>query len=335
MPQADWDIERVPDHLRITFAVEDQQGRVVGSGKDLDTLREQLAGEVRRDVSRAGAGIERSGLTTWDLAELPRTWESELGGHTVLGYPTLVDEGASVALRVLPDPRVGRGRAAARGAPAPAPQHERAVEARARATDQRAEGRPGPQPARQRPGPARGLPRRSGRRHRGGARAGRRPRPGDFEAALSAVRTHVVARVLVVVEAVEPVLALAADVETLLTRMTAPAVAVTVADVRAQLRAGSLVRPGFVADTGLARLPHLRRYLRAIVHRLERAAESPARDATSQRHVDEVESAYADLLDALPAARRRADDVTEIAWMIEELRWVSSPSRSGPPTPCP
>jgi ATP-dependent helicase HrpA len=78
-----------------------------------------------------------------------------------------------------------------------------------------------------------------------------------------------------------------------------------------------------VADTGLARLPDLRRYLRGMLHRLEKAPSSPAalaRDAASQEVVDRVESAYADLLDSLPPVDRRSEPVRGVGWMVEELR---------------
>ena len=39
-----------------------------------------------------------------------------------------------------------------------------------------------------------------------------------------------------------------------------------------------------------------------------------------QEQVDGVEAAYADLLESLPAARRGAAEVTDIGWMVEELR---------------
>ena len=142
-----------------------------------------------------------------------------------------------------------------------------------------------------------------------------------YAAALGAVRAHVVARVLQVVDAVLPVLAEAAAVEHRLDALAAGAsaarLAPTLADARAQL--GSLVRPGFVAATGQARLLDLLRYLRAMSHRLERAATNP-REASLQEVVDGVETGYADLLDALPAGRRGAADVVEVGWMIEELR---------------
>lgn len=126
---------------------------------------------------------------------------------------------------------------------------------------------------------------------------------------------------LVVVEAVEPVLALAARVRStleVLERGAASArTAATRADVRAQL--DSLVRPGFVAGTGLPRLRDVQRYLRAALHRLERAATNP-REALLQDGIDGVEAAYADLLDSLPPTRRGSAEVTDIGWMIEELR---------------
>ena len=80
---------------------------------------------------------------------------------------------------------------------------------------------------------------------------------------------------------------------------------------------------GYVADTGLAHLPDLRRYLRAMLQRLEKSPSSPAalaRDAANQEVVDRVEIAYADLLDSLPVVERRSAPVRDVGWMVEELR---------------
>ena len=97
-----------------------------------------------------------------------------------------------------------------------------------------------------------------------------------------------------------------------------PAVASLAADLRAQLH--SLVYAGFVADTGLSRLPHLRRYLRGMLQRIEKAPTALARDAQGQEVVDRVEEAYADLLDYLAPVDRRSEPVLDVGWMIEELR---------------
>jgi ATP-dependent helicase HrpA len=144
-----------------------------------------------------------------------------------------------------------------------------------------------------------------------------------FAEALNAVRTHAASKVLLVVRAVLPILTEAAAVQSRLTALEAaqgrlPAyVSVTLADVRAQY--DSLIRPGFVADTGSLRLPDLLRYLKAMNHRLERAATT-AREPDLQRQIDEVEAAYAAWLESLNPRARRGPAARDIGWMIEELR---------------
>ncbi|MFJ6132559.1 ATP-dependent RNA helicase HrpA [Janibacter terrae] len=316
--EREWDWAKVPDHLRVTFAVEDGRRRRLGRGKDLEALRESLAGHVQQGMSRAGASIERTGLTTWDLDELPGTFTTRTGKHTVIGYPALVDEGSTVAIRVLPDEqqavaahRAGVRRLLLLGT---TPPWKRVL---ARLTNAQklaiADNPHGSVPKLLDDALAAAVDDIVAQHVRGPVRS-----RAAFEEALAATRTHVAQRVLTAVSEVEPVLAQRSEITALLARLTAPALASTVADVRAQL--DGLVRPGFIADTGLERLPDLRRYLRGISLRLERAAENPRRDATHQESIDAVEAAYADLLDALPPLRRRSRDVVDIGWMIEELR---------------
>ncbi|MCE1178579.1 MAG: ATP-dependent RNA helicase HrpA [Micrococcales bacterium] len=332
VPLGEWEIERVPDHLRLTFSVEDARGRVLAQGKDLGALQERLAGTVRTRMAKAGASIERTGMTTWDVGTIPETFETSQGGHSIQGFPALVDEGSSVALRVLPhadeaaaSTRLGVRRLLLLGTSAP----WKRVLARLSNAQKLALGS----------NPHGSVPALLEDCLACAVDAIVAERAGEsvirdeaaFEEALAAVRAHVVARVLQVVEAVEPVLAEANRVRAELDRQSAPVMAGTVADVRAQL--ASLVYPGFVADTGLARLPHLLRYLRAMTVRLERAAESPSRDRQLQEPVDRVEGAYADLLDSLPPGRRRSAPVREIGWQVEELRVSVFAQRLGTAAP--
>ncbi|MGL5816614.1 MAG: ATP-dependent RNA helicase HrpA [Phycicoccus sp.] len=318
---ADFDLGKVPPHLRITFRVEGARREVVASGKDLDAVREAASGAVGENVARAGSSIERTGLTRWSFGTVPTTFEGRAGGLAVHGYPALVDEGTSVALRVLPDPgsadaahRAGVRRLLLLSVTAPWTRVlGRLTNAQKLAL---ADNPHGSVPALLQDcldaavddivtelavGPVR--------------------TEQAWDAALSAVRAHVAARVVTVVEAVEPVLVEAAGVrrtlESLERGSAAAATAGARADVAAQL--AGLVRPGFVAATGRARLPDVLRYLRAARHRLERAAANH-REPVLQQTVDRVEAAYADLLDALPAARREAAEVTDIGWLVEELR---------------
>jgi ATP-dependent helicase HrpA len=86
------------------------------------------------------------------------------------------------------------------------------------------------------------------------------------------------------------------------------------ADVRAQLR--RLVYPGFVAGTGVARLPDVERYLLAASRRLERLPDATAVDRDRMRSVHELERAYRERLEAAPGA----EGLREVPWMLEELR---------------
>ena len=100
----------------------------------------------------------------------------------------------------------------------------------------------------------------------------------DFAAVLTAARTHLLARTMEVIRAVQPVLDADQRIQASLQAMTSPALRALRADVSAQRR--ELIRPGFVAETGLARLPDLERYLAAIIERLEKAPLNLAQDAT-------------------------------------------------------
>ena len=87
-------------------------------------------------------------------------------------------------------------------------------------------------------------------------------------------------------------------------------------DVAAQL--GGLVFAGFVAATGVARLPDVTRYLRAAQRRLQRLPDAPAADRDRMRVLHELEA-------ELRGRREHAGDagapaLREVAWMLQELR---------------
>jgi ATP-dependent helicase HrpA len=121
-----------------------------------------------------------------------------------------------------------------------------------------------------------------------------------------------------VVTRVESALGLAHAIEVRLDEARADAVRPAVADMRAQL--SGLIYPGFVTATGYRRLVHLTRYLRGIERRLDKLPENPARDAAGMAIAQRVEQAFRQAVCDLPAARRDDPDVTEVRWMLEELR---------------
>ena len=299
----DVDWAKVPDHLRMTFRVFSGT-RTLGEGKDLEQLRARLAPKVQQALSSAAAGLERRGLTSWTVGAVPPV----VTEGAVRGFPALVDEGSSVSLTVLATPalaerahRTGVRRLLLLSGPSPV----KAVADRLTNGQKLALSRS--------PHGAVSallddcllaavdslLP------------AGDAPRDGAAFAALAGqVRPALPARLLEVLGAVEPVLALWHELQAGLAAESRPALAASVADMRAQLDA--LVRPGFVTATGAARLPDLHRWLRGLVVRLGKLAQDHLRDQASVQRVQDLERELA----ALPASPGKA----EVRWMLEELR---------------
>src|SRR5690606_14482332 len=245
----------------------------------------RLAPHVRASAQSVSAaiGIERAGLRPWDLGHLqggrlPEEIRSLVGGLEVVRHPALVDEGDTVRLTTLPDrgaaeaaTRLGVRRLVLLGT---SPPWKRVLARLSNAQKLALGHNPhGSVPALLEDCLAAAVD---------DIVAERLPvdavvrTPEQFAEVLGAVRTHVATRVLLVVEEVEPVLTLAHLVRTLLDKPRPASMATTVADARAQL--DGLIRTGFVAATGVERVPHLRRYLTALQLRIERADESPARD---------------------------------------------------------
>jgi ATP-dependent helicase HrpA len=102
-------------------------------------------------------------------------------------------------------------------------------------------------------------------------------------------------------------------------------------DVRHQL--DELIFAGFISEWGGARLRELPRYLEAARIRLESLPGSAVRDRQGMIEIDRTLAAYARLVNALPEARKHAPDVTEIWWMIEELRVSLFAQKLGTPYP--
>jgi ATP-dependent helicase HrpA len=317
--RSDWAPERVPDHLRVTFRVEDEDGTVLGEGKDLVALREALKPRLREAISDAVAELEHTGLTSWTIGELPRTVERTLAGLTVHGFPALIDRGSSVDVRVLDsaadqrrEMRAGTRRLlllsfnaptaavlsrlnnqqklALASAPhkGPAALFEDCLGAAVDALVEQAGG-----PAWDQAG---------------------------FASLQRAVRASVERSASEVVTTTAAVLALAREIDLGLRSTSSPALLHSLTDLRAQLSA--LVYPGFVTATGATRLPDLLRYLQAMQRRLEKLPERYQRDQTLLWNVQSVQRDLDTRVAALPPARRRelADDVQRIRWMIEELR---------------
>nr|WP_277626364.1 ATP-dependent RNA helicase HrpA [Arsenicicoccus piscis] len=320
VPATDWDVTRVPDHLRMTFRVEDARGQVVAEGKDLDALRRTAAPTVRRTMARAAASIERTGLTTWGDLELPRTFEQQVAGRTVVGYPALVDRGESVAVQVLATrrdadvaTRLGVRRLLLLNV---APPWKRVLAVLSNQQKVALGHNPhGSVPALLDDCLAAAVDSIAAEGAGGAAEV---RDPVAFEEVLRRVRQLASARVIEVIERVEPILVAARTARLAIEALRGPTVAALRADLERQL--DGLIHPGFVAEVGAARLPAVLRYVKGIALRCEKAPADLRRDDERSAVVATVEREHRTFLAALPPARVDDPDVVEIRWMIEELR---------------
>jgi ATP-dependent helicase HrpA len=79
----------------------DEARRELAMGRDLGELRKRLGEAASLTLAKAQPGMEREGIAAWDFGDLPEQVTFRRGNQTLTGYPALVDEGTSVALRLM------------------------------------------------------------------------------------------------------------------------------------------------------------------------------------------------------------------------------------------
>lgn len=345
IPPGSWNWDAVPSHLRVSFKVVDSRGKVLDEGKDLEALQERLAPATRRAIAESlgatpataaprtskkgtpqAAGhsggpsvptgfAEQSGLTEWSFGAVQRQVSVTVKGHTVTGYPGLVDEGASVALRVFQSAseqqeamRGGVIRLLALRVPAP----DRYVLEHLNNTEKLTFS--------QNPhGSVSALIADCALAAVDKLTPPELPwdRP-SFDALYEQVRAELIDTVFSVTAVVERILASTRRIEKQLKSTTSLALISALNDVRSQLE--QLVFPGFVARTGYAQLSQLPRYLAAIEKRLEKLPGNVQRDGLNMAAVQRLEDEYDDAVSALLPGRRAGAELTQVRWMLEELR---------------
>ncbi len=325
-----FDLDKLPSHLRVTFAVESGDGEEVARGKDLRTLQERLAAPVRQAVAHAVAGeLERTGLRTWpeDLDELPRVVNRTIDGRTVRGFPAFIDKGGDVDLRVFAtsaeqDEAMGVGirRLVRLSVASP-------VKAIVRQLDPRSRLALGANPDGDLPALLDDCADAATDALMGAPVWTREA----FVALQQRAGKSLLPTTVDIVGRVEKVLAAAQEVRLLVPANPPPAQTDAIADIRAQLN--RLLPAGFVTATGPANLADLTRYLLAIRRRLDGLAHAVQADRERMQRVQAVQDAYDELVHELPQAAKAAAGVRDIARQIEELRVSLWAQQLGTPRP--
>ena len=312
--RADWDLEAVPEHLRLRVEIEGE-GATLAAGRDLAALSGQLdrpagAGAVNLEAwGEAARRWEREDLTGFDFEDLPERLEvTRVSGVPVFAFPGLVLEENAVHLRLFPD------REEARAATPAGFQRlcelalkDEAVWLQRELTDLRSL-------------PADGLA--------GG--------PGELEAQAYG---HL-ARYLFLEGGVFPLTRERFEARVARSRERLEGLSRRFLDLMGEileLRSGLIAQPrpypglkedlrrllpaGFLGGVEFDRLPHLVRYLKAMRVRADRFQADRGRDAGKAAQVEPFARAWEQVREGLdeasPERRRRAE---ALRWLVEEFR---------------
>jgi ATP-dependent helicase HrpA len=323
---SDFDLDRVPAHLRVTFAVMDDRGKRLASGKVLSALQASLKPAARASVAKAVEQqpsverVERTGITSWDMDSIDRTRDVRHGANTIRAYPALVDEGKSVALRLMStvDDQAEAHRAGVRrllllAIPSPLSYVQEHLTTQEKLVLAQS-------------------PYRSNAELFDDcmvacidAVVGDREifTRAEFEAARDAVSATVVDTLFQAVALVSRIIAKSREVDKAIKSATNLALIAPLGDARSQLEAlvyADQDGRGFVSATGLEKLRRIPVYLDGIVHRIGRLVENPGRDRAWMSEVQLATGRYVVAGGTLPLQRGADARIIRTRWMLEELR---------------
>jgi ATP-dependent helicase HrpA len=347
---ADFELERVPPHLRMTFRAVDERGRVLGTSKDLAELQSRLAGQTREAVAKAVGGsaggheargggpdgasasraptasearaagfAERSGVAVWDWDEIPAHLDTRQAGNVIRAYPALVDEGATVALRLVATAEE-RDRASRRGirrllvnaTPSPVAyvqEHLSNEEKLQLAASAYAGTR-----ALLDDCLAACVDAELRARHPDGLLRTR----AEFDAVRDAIAAGIMDRMFETVSLVARILKVAREADRAISGASSIQLMAALGDARTQLQ--GLVPAGFVSTTGLERLRHMPRYLEAITIRIRKLVENPGRDRQAMNQLEPTITAFEAAGGRIPIDPEAPAHLVRVRWMLEELR---------------
>ncbi|HET7060788.1 MAG TPA: ATP-dependent RNA helicase HrpA [Nitrosospira sp.] len=341
VPPDIWQDEKPPPHLLVNYKVVDDAGQELAMSRDLEQLRAQL-GQAARLMFAGAVGqappervpIERDDIKRWDFGDLPEKIAFSHGGKKLTGFPALVSGEGKVAIQLFDTAEAAQ--ASMRGGVRQLLRFELGEQMKQLEKDLSGQSRSLSQAFLQLHMLIRPDALREDILNAIADRAfiGNDPLPRtekEFAERRQRARTRLPAVTDAVIRTVSDV---ARDVQALLTRISGTAGATRVgqpkslvlpeaaarlkAELNEELR--KLIYPGFLEATPWEKLPHLPRYLKGMLLRLEKYPGNPERD---QRHARAIAALWQQYEQRLEKHRKSGiSDATlaEFRWQIEELR---------------
>ncbi|KJG19219.1 ATP-dependent helicase HrpA [Photobacterium angustum] len=327
----DWNLEQIPDHLKITYRAVDHRNRKLRESKDIYGLKDNLKEKVQETLSQvADDDIEQDGLKTWSFGELPERYQQKRGGFEVKAYPALVDNKDSVGIKLFETEeqqnnamQAGQRRLILLNVPSPIKYLHSNLPNKSKlglyfnpygrvldliddciacGVDKLIE-----------------------------QKGGLAWQPESFEALKEYVRAELGDTVVDIAKQVEAILTTAFNISKRLKGRIDLNMAFAMSDIKAQIE--SLIFKGFATECGWKRLPDILRYMRAIERRMEKLPIDPNKDRVHILKIESVVNEYKELLNKIPKGQPVPDKVKEIRWMIEELRVSYFAQQLGTPYP--
>lgn len=105
--EADFQDEKMEDHLRFLISVVDDEGKTIAQGRSVDPLAKQFAGSSDPVGNQVQLQVDEQFTTepmqSFSLPSLPTEVIRERGGVRVAQYPALVDQAEHVTVALFPD----------------------------------------------------------------------------------------------------------------------------------------------------------------------------------------------------------------------------------------
>ncbi|OTQ78949.1 ATP-dependent RNA helicase HrpA [Gilliamella apis] len=329
----DWQLDQVPSYLKMNFSIVDHN-REIAFGKNLVKLQEQLKTEVQQALSsltlKKSIKIEKNNITDWDFGSLPAIYEEKQNNYTIKAYPAIIDNQHSVSIKLVDSleeqkrlSKLGIRRLLILNIPSPIKYlHEK-------------------------------LPNKSklglyfnsfgtvlnliddciacGVDHLIEKNNQIIDNQQQYQQLLTYTKSHINETVVDIAKQVESILTLHFNINKKLKGRVDLSLAFALSDIKQQV--SELVYKGFVAQTGYDKLPDIYRYLSAIEKRLEKLGSNMAKDRQAMNIIEEVKNEYQTWLNSLPENQKSLSKVTNIKWMIEELRVNLFAQQLGTPYP--
>ncbi|WP_246587852.1 ATP-dependent RNA helicase HrpA [Alteromonas lipotrueiana] len=317
----EWNTEQLDTHLKMHFAVVNNERKVIAMGDNLHQVKQQCQGKVQQTFEKAATPeLERKDLQKWDFESLPETFVQKVGGFEVQAYPALVRQGNKVDIVLVDEPAKA------------AEQHTQGVNILIKNAI---------------PSPLSHLQSKLPNKAKLGLYfnpfgqvkaliddcifAGIDALRNDFESkydkpirtesefrqAVDHVRAHINDKVLVIAEQVETGLTLAHQCQKQMKGNVPLTMVSAMGDIKSHLN--SLVYPGFVSEIGAQRLNDWNRYLKGLARRLEKLPIDPTRDRQAQMSIEKVVAESEKVRSRYPPGKQ-PEALAEVRWMLEELR---------------